>query len=361
MRAIFWVTNSPFRGKIGEKGAVNETGARWAMTKGRGFTLVEILVVVVIIGILVTLVTVAVKGAMDATKRAKIATQMSQLAMALDHYKAEIGEYPPDLFDDEALVRHVKKRWPRLVLPSGGLTAQADFIRNSINEAYDDALTKAFGNAVKNEYGNVDFTMTSTLSPVGSLALWLGGFPNGDGKLSGFYADPENPFTQIETFDRKAFADLEFGENKSVRPFCTGNNLFVPAIGNDIRDAFVPIIYFQGLPSGGLRAYMIPDGGHPKRGEVKQFDFRTSTNPIANELGFCVAYAEEESAGVIKWKNPTTFQLLHPGLDGIFGIAVPGGGAAPLRIIKTGNNIVLQDLDNQTNFSDYKELKSILP
>ena len=326
------------------------------MNKRRGFTLVEILTVVVIIGILVTLVTAAVKGAMDATKRTRIATQMSQLAMSLDHYKAEFGEYPPDMLDDEALVRHVKKRWSRLVLPTGGLIVQAEFIRKSINEAYDDSLTKAFGNAVSAEYGNVDFEMT-LLSPVGSLALWLGGFPNGDGKLSGFYADPENPFTQIDTFDQKVFVDMEFGENKSVRPFRTGDKLFVPVIGNDIRDVFVPIIYFRGKTSGGHDAYMIPDAGHPKKGEVKQFDFSASSY----DLGFCVAYAESESGGVIKWKNPTTFQLLHPGLDGIFGVAVQGSGPAPLRIIKSGNNIGQRDLDNITNFSDYKELKSILP
>ena len=312
------------------------------MNKERGFTLVEILTVVVIIGILVTLVTVAVKGAMDATKRTRIATQMSQLAMALDHYKTEFGEYPPDMFDDEALVRHVKKRWPRLVLPTGGLIVQAEFIRNSINEAYD-----ACGYTV-------DFTDRSN-SSVGSLALWLGGLPNSDGKLSGFFADPESPFTSSDTFDNKSFADLELEKNVHI-----ANNVLV--IGNDIRDVFVPIVYFRGKSSGGHDAYMIADAGHPKKGEVKQFDFSAFTYKLDTyDLGLCVAYAESESGGVIQWKNPTTFQLLHPGLDGIFGVAVQGSGPAPLRIIKSGDNIGQRDLDNITNFSEYKELKSILP
>ena len=38
---------------------------------------------------------------------------MSQLSMALDEYKNRYGEYPPDLNDEAAVVRHLKRRWPR--------------------------------------------------------------------------------------------------------------------------------------------------------------------------------------------------------------------------------------------------------
>jgi len=133
-----------------------------------------------------------------------------------------------------------------------------------------------------------------------------------------------------------------------------GGGACVPVVGNDIRDVFVPIVYFRGLSSGGHVAYLIPTG-NPKSGEVKQFDFQDP------DLGLCVPYAEDLVGTDIKWKNPTTFQLLHPGLDGKFGEPAPGGAATPLRIIKTGANIGPQDLDNITNFSGYKELKSILP
>ena len=305
------------------------------MNTRRAFTLVEVLTVVVIISILAALVTLAVAGAMSAAKRGRITMEMSQVAMALEHYKAEFGEYPPDMFDDEALVRHVKKRWPRLVL-SG--VNDADFIRTAISTAY--------GNGV-------DFTQAN--SQVGALALWLGGFPNSDGKFSGFFADPENPFIPSVpvAFDNKNFGDLELGKNVRIVNF---DSCFVPIIGNEIRDVFVPIVYFRGLSSGGHRAYMITDENHAKSGQVKQFDFRYA------DLGFCVPYAEDENGGVTKWKNPTTYQLIHPGLDGKFGEPAPGNPTvAPLRIIKSGANIGADDLDNLTNFSDNKELKSILP
>ncbi|MDR0328965.1 MAG: type II secretion system GspH family protein [Planctomycetaceae bacterium] len=316
------------------------------MKTRHAFTLVEILTVCTIIAILATLVTLAAAGAMRAAKRGKIAMEMGQIAMALDRYKAEFGEYPPDMFDNDALVRHVKKRWPRLDLENLCLM----FPAGSPAESIKIAINNAYGSS---DYGkDVDFT--SVGSEIGSLVLWLGGFPNGDGKLSGFYADPENPFTPIDKFDNKSFIDLEIGKNKSVRLFSVGNNMFVPVIGSETRKAFLPIVYFRGLSSGGKTSYMIPIG-HEKAGENKQFDFSSAG------LGFCVPYAEENNGGVIKWEHPSSFQLIHPGLDGNFGESLSASSSAPLRVIKTGDNIGSQDLDNLTNFSDYKELKSILP
>ena len=308
------------------------------MNTRRAFTLVEILAVVAIIGILVTLVAVAVKGAMDAAKRARIAVQMSQTAMALDRHKAEFGEHPPDMFDDEALLSYVRKRWPRFNVQD------PETVRGAITSAYTHA------------YGRADVIF----SPVGSLALWLGGFPDPDGKLSGFYADPENPFTPTGTFDQKTFLDLEIGENKSVQLFPLDSNatVFVPVIASVIRDVPVPIVYFRGRSSGGNNAYRYgPVDENGIRPFVKYFDFSDWG------LGLCVPYADDgdtESGIVAKWHNPSTYQLIHPGLDGVFG-EPPEDPMRPHRVTKTGENIGLYDLDNLTNFSDYKELKSILP
>ena len=307
-------------------------------TRRGAFTLVEVLTVIVIISILAALVTVAVAGAMRAGQRARIAVQMNHIAMALESYKNEIGEYPPDMFDDDALVRHVRKRWPRYAAEN------AQSIREAISSAY---RSTAYGK-------DTDFTSGNSLSPLGSLALWLGGFPNADGKLSGFNADPENPFfngvlPNDRAFDKKAFLDWEVGNDKNVR-FCdNGSGQFVPVIGNEVRGTFVPFVYFRGRADGGDGAYR--RGG----GTIKQFDF--------SELGWCVPYAEESGSGTnVKWNNPTTYQLIHPGLDGKFGEA-EWIDARPetRRIINTGTGIGLQDLDNLTNVSGYKELKSILP
>jgi hypothetical protein len=279
--------------------------------------------------------------------------QMAQSAMALERYKAEFGEYPPDMFDDDALVRHVRKRWPRYAAPN------AEGIRQAISAAYASAETVY----------TVDFTNANSHSSLGALALWLGGFPNSDGKLSGFYADPENPFIRVDNADDRAqhdgkvFIDWEIGQGKNVRTA----DFNVPVVGTEVRGEFVPIVYFRGRAGGGDVAY-----NH----EVQHFDF-TNPNcpgpdcppgctpnfpaPDCLRVGVAVPYVEGRGPSpnnIIRWKNPTTYQLIHPGLDGRFGV-----GTA-LRFINPGTGdagIGLHDLDNLTNFSDYKELRSILP
>jgi len=305
------------------------------MKTRRAFTLVELLVVITIIGILVALVTVAVAGAMKVAKRARIGWEMSQIVMALEHYKAEFGEYPPDMFDDDALVRHVKKRWPRFYFDSSPGTANtAQHIRQLLNEAY-----------LNNPAFPVNVNFGDEGSELGALAVWLGGFPNSDGILSGFYADPADPFTPSNAFDKKVFLELEIGKNVRIEGFG------VPVIVNEIQNTFVPFVYFRGRADGGHEAYWRAID------EVKRFDFSVIG------LGWCSPYAEERNVNDnIKWKNPTTYQLIHPGLDGQFGFEkwlgtdFDSGG-----YIKTGVGIGLADLDNITNFADCKELKSILP
>jgi len=329
------------------------------MNTKRAFTLVEILTVIVIISILAALVTLAVAGAIRSAKRAKIGWEMSQIAMALELYKGEFGEYPPDMFDIDAVVSHAKSRWPLLdfsLLPGypGGsvpLTRQQEalLIQRAITQTY------------QTYHPSVDFTQTN--APLAALALWLGGFPNSDGKLSGFGANPANPFDVTTGYDGKAFLDLELG-GKRVRIYNPPNGgPPIPVIGNEIRDVFVPIVYFKGKSSGG------PDAYNPLQQVVTDHQSGSLDDP---QYDWCFPYADtvtRNAGGNITggtWKNPTKYQLIHPGLDGKFGKrrtsqnTLPGALNA-VRVISTGDNVDAQDLDNIMNFSDYKELKSILP
>ena len=61
-----------------------------------GFTLVELLTVVLIIGMLTALISSAAIMARAAVRKSVDKTEVTQLAMALEKYKTEYGEYPPD-------------------------------------------------------------------------------------------------------------------------------------------------------------------------------------------------------------------------------------------------------------------------
>jgi prepilin-type N-terminal cleavage/methylation domain-containing protein/prepilin-type processing-associated H-X9-DG protein len=60
----------------------------------RGFTLVELLVVVAIIGVLVALLLPAVQAAREASRRSRCLTQLKQLGVAMHNYESTYGRLP---------------------------------------------------------------------------------------------------------------------------------------------------------------------------------------------------------------------------------------------------------------------------
>lgn len=61
----------------------------------RGFTIVELLIVIVIIGVLAALVIVAYNGIQNRARDTKRVTEVRQIQKILAMYHADNGEYPP--------------------------------------------------------------------------------------------------------------------------------------------------------------------------------------------------------------------------------------------------------------------------
>jgi prepilin-type N-terminal cleavage/methylation domain-containing protein len=342
------------------------------MNPKRAFTVVELLVVIVIIGILATLITAAVAGAQRSARRARIAMEMSQITTALEHYKNEFGEYPPDLFDDEALVRHVKKRFPRFNVKGIDTSNQASNIRKAIDNVYQNKTVYPDGWHGKGT--SVGINLKTEASAITSLSLWLGGFVQKNGKMAGFDADPEAPFgkrqdgsvndgeasgytdVSIGTPDKKTFLELEIGKNITFPVTVLRPSAF-PCLASKLHsDTFVPILYFRGRSGGGTDAY---SGVHSGTAKLDSYNFAV----LQDNFGTASAYAKAGTAvsNDNEWVEAEKYQLIHPGLDGKFG---PISGSSEVNddsYFRSLEDLSQADLDNITNFSDFKEIQSMLP
>ncbi|HOJ34846.1 MAG TPA: type II secretion system major pseudopilin GspG [Candidatus Hydrogenedentes bacterium] len=76
-----------------------------------GFTLIELMVVIVIIGLLAALVVPRYIGAADKAKVTAAKTQINLFKSALTMFKLEMGEYPQTSEGLEALINNGKKNF----------------------------------------------------------------------------------------------------------------------------------------------------------------------------------------------------------------------------------------------------------
>ena len=68
-----------------------------SQNKDKGFTLVELLIVIVILGILATVTVFAVRGITDNGKKSACAADKKTLEVAAESYMAQNGVYPVDV------------------------------------------------------------------------------------------------------------------------------------------------------------------------------------------------------------------------------------------------------------------------
>ncbi len=386
-----------------------------------GFTLTELLIVIAIIGVLAALSTAAVIAARTAIINSLVRSQMSQMEIALEKYKADFGEYPPSLTDEDATIRHARMRWKRanvtyaeimnyaFAQPLDNLTvADRSPFRNSANDA-----TK-----VTNFLDRSLAVHHYESAQLRSLTFWLGGMYDPQTKtFLGFSADPANPLQRPLDSPQREQPRFEFTEaHFALQEFTDANFTYTDVAGATgekypfqvpyfaVRG--YPIVYFRASGTGDSLAYMkvdFPIGS--TTGTFPDICDLTSLNP---NFGVAVPYARSGEpintnwnaatwlgtsttgyADKVVWYNADKYQLIYPGFDMLFGEPskrksfpesgaasavvdaavkswfattgpVPTPGVSPVVGIVTDQGITVEDLDNVTNFTKGTTLNSVV-
>src|SRR3990172_12573135 len=87
----------PSMGPLTGAGRKNRAGGTFPLKAGRGFTLIELMLVITIIGILATIALPMYQSSVTKAREAALQENLFQMRTAIDKFYADQGEYPPSL------------------------------------------------------------------------------------------------------------------------------------------------------------------------------------------------------------------------------------------------------------------------
>jgi len=271
----------------------------------KGFTLVEMLVVIAIIGILAALIIPAIWSAVIAAREHRIVQEVSQLTMSLDKYKQQRNAYPPDGFNASAVAQHLRSKFPK-----------------------HDEGTATSG-------GPLNALLTANLTAAESLVFWLGQTVNdprrplsGQGAVDSYFEFKEPRLRPTRIVNLGGRGDVQLYE-------------FIPPEGGESPYVYFPAPYYYTDASSNV---------------VAKFYANTVSGATVNVYPY-QSVRPDPSMTLFppnqQWINPTTYQLIAAGLDGEFGVD-SWAAVNQLKVFPAGLNYSAEDWDNVANFSNGK-------
>jgi prepilin-type N-terminal cleavage/methylation domain-containing protein len=326
-----------------------------------GFTLVEILVVITILGILVALLIPAVTGAVRTARNAQVTGEITTIAQALASFKTKYGDFPPSRiilnedgnYDTSALsersLRYLRKFFPRAPFRVGDLgegTASFDFN----------------GNGTKDDSYQADGHEC--------LVFFLGGIPSSDGSggigVTGFANNPQNPFVSETKATNRQRPMFEFKGERLIDEDNDGIPGYIDPLGspNERRGFYA---YFSAYGGGGydpddVNIALDDDSGLTRPFRVNFADAWVDSpppNPYTSSPAApnydSAKKPSEVNAPLAKYHNNETYQIISAGGDRFYGFGgryEPGSSQSPLPddTPKSGADRGLER-DNLTNFA----------
>lgn len=342
-----------------------------------GFTLLELMVVIIVIALLAALLFPAIQRSIRTVKEATVVTEMSNFDRSLTEFKSRYGVDVPSfivLYEQGEAVgstscwgsdtasalpapqdnyRRTSRAFLRQVWPDFDFASLGDSAASPMPAGPGNPTA---GNSSVDLNGDGDEADVLILNGSECLVFFLGGivrrggtnFPSGtsivdsmkDDAFIGFATNPQNPFSPVSTNNRVGplFPDFLVDRMTDV------DNDGLPEYRDGLAGQQRPYIYVSSYGGAGYKVAGLNTGAGITIDDEIPTD--ASGTPLMTD-----AYRKDDNApgfGTEPYFNPQSYQLISPGTDTDLG---PGGEYDGNAIDATGaaaNRAV--ERDNITNF-----------
>jgi general secretion pathway protein G len=358
--------------------------------KRRGFTLVELLVVIVIVGIIVSLITVAVIKALSKGGVVALTSELRQFNTGVENFKTKFGYYPPSrIILCENYLNYYNSNTPSMGFVSQ-LHADSFAFLNRIFPRINWSSTNGIGATA---WVGIDWNGNGTgpdpavlLEGDQCLVFFLGGIPSPPGPLSsgivptcsGFSTNPNNPAYHVLNGGDTIPPFQEFATSR-LTTIARTTYVYNPALG--IAGAPPPVSpwHYSYLDTYGKMPYAYFSSNGQRNGYTFHSYYSillTSSSLLSSDCTTLSVwpYAEKQlTTTTLQYLNPSSFQVISAGGDGVFGrgtdlnLVPPAAGApSPYWTIATIGNASTSNVswdyssptpnqtagfDDQSNFS----------
>jgi prepilin-type N-terminal cleavage/methylation domain-containing protein len=332
------------------------------LSRRRGFTLTELLIVIAIIGVLASLAAMAGKAAWDAASRNRITLEIKNISGSIENFKNERGAYPPNgmSIDNETLA-----------LVSGDFERMAKKAFPRINQQELLVFAAIAGNTSSNSVAQNG--LERGLAGHEALVFWMGGFSD----------DPQYPLSGPggPSYD----VDSAEGEILESRNWAGGYEFdrtrLGPQVDGQLDDSSVRYVeysinlagrtqnrrinFWSYRPANSEFPLVYFDVSRHKPGKYDMVAINRDTFGDDAPIIFPVIQLrtglknETGKASDYVFANNGKFQILHCGIDDAWGPEFENMGNQP-RLLETGNQVLTfpegpfigEIEDTLTNFTD---------
>lgn len=294
----------------------------------RGFTLVELLMVIVIIGILLGIAVPAIMGAISRGNATEMRMEIGAIEQAIERYHDKYGDYPPDFSSWTVVERHYRKIFPRI----GAAELERLQLLTDTNPGNDkvrdlNTVTPAAHDPTALDRGEVLHWVLGGYSSNPLTPFTGPGGPLDDTEdpnigpneiVFQINIDRDNSFYEFEP-TRLDLSTIDAGSSvgENNRYESSDGDLFASYAVHDNDDVGPPFVYFDSRTYALYDATLADFNGYGSTafGVIRPYYSNLS---VANKGGNDYA---DLPAALRAWKfmNPDKYQIISPGLDGRFG------------------------------------------